>query len=129
MFLFDLIGWAIGGLIGDELNEGQKGAWIKSDGRHLTCGLRVVSGTESGLTREWTHGRATIEPGAITIDGHHIRVREVVQGSRRDAYLGETRFMVNADIAKLRTETAVLEWAVPEALMFRATQRVSGADS
>lgn len=48
----------------------------------IECGLRVVEGEQAGLTSRWTHGLATLEPGAIVLT----------------PYLGGVRFMRRAAI-------------------------------
>jgi hypothetical protein len=115
-FFLDLIGANVGGAIGDAFTVHQTRPRVPSDGQ-VDCGIRLVSGRQPGITREWTYGRAALEPGAITLDGSAIPIEEVVGSSRRPAFIGETRFRVPSQVVQLRSDTAVLELTLATSLM------------
>ena len=91
------------------------------------CGLRVVSGTQPGLTRRWRHGLARLQGGHVEflprIGGSTIHrpgqpwlSLDVLSTSRADERTptGRGQWLLNPDvrIVRMRTATAELEWAL-----------------
>lgn len=91
------------------------------------CGLRVVSGSQPGLTSRWRHGVTRVEAGHLEflprLGGSRIRRPgqpwlsiDVVEASRADERVasGREQWSVNptARIVRIRTASAELEWAV-----------------
>ena len=107
----------------------------------MECGLRVISGTQPGLTGRWRHGVARVQAGNLEflprLGGSRIprpgqqwlRV-DVIEASRAHERVagGREQWSVNptARIVRVRTATAELEWAVAPEQRDWALSRVMG---
>lgn len=120
-FIGQLAGSLFGGLIADGLlGRRRANAAMR---RTFLCGLRVVSGRQSGLSREWLVGEWRIRPGRLHLDGVEVRIAATVAGSRRQARLSEIVGGGDTVIVTVSTDTAELEWSMLrrfDALVLRA---------
>ncbi|GAA1968216.1 hypothetical protein [Agromyces allii] len=98
-------GWIADGFIGRSRANAAKR-------RLFLCGLRVLSGRQAGLSREWLAGEWRIRPGRLSLDGVDVPISAIVAGSRRHATLGEIVGGGDTVIVTVRTDTAELEWSM-----------------
>jgi hypothetical protein len=88
--------------------------------RKLECVLRVIGGSQRGLSRRWTQVIATVSPGRLDIAGRWwsdlvVTVPVVsVRGPARRPSSKEASMSVSAGcrIVQVVTPTATLEWAM-----------------
>lgn len=78
----------------------------------FVCGLRVMSGSQPGLSVEWLAGEWSIRPGRLSKEKVVVPIVATVAGSRRPARLREIVGAGETTIVTVRTETAVLEWSM-----------------
>lgn len=87
-------------------------AWARALERGvILSGLRVVSGSQRGLSREWRIGEWSVAPGQVSLDGIEVRVLSIVAGASRPAPLGQSLSGEDTRVVTLRTATAELEWS------------------
>ncbi|GAB3579987.1 hypothetical protein GCM10027406_18950 [Leifsonia lichenia] len=108
-FIADAVAWLVGGAVTDGIT-GSARRRAARDGAFLG-GLRVVSGTQKGLSREWRIGEWKVRAGRLTLDEVEVPVDETVRGSRRDATTNELVGASATVVVSIRTETAQLEWS------------------
>lgn len=121
-----LIGYVIGGSAADSVTRRRRAA-AAGQGR-LLGGLRTVSGSQRGLSREWLIGEWEVCPGRLTLGAVMVPVVETVGGSRRPARLNELVGASDSVVVTLRTETAVLEWSQPRQFDDAALRALSVPD-
>jgi|ERR1035437_792932 hypothetical protein len=118
----------------------------KDDLAEFACSLRVIAGSQEGLSDGWHDGQASIYPGGLDFevsfhakDGLRtalrtapptvsVTVTAIAAARQRQPNDAETR-KVNADsqIVELTTDTATLEWAVPTQKLKAALERVQSS--
>lgn len=76
------------------------------------CGLRVVSGSQPGLSVDWLVGEWRIRAGRLSMDKVVVPIVATVAGSRRPARLNGVVGAEDTIIVTVRTESAVLEWSM-----------------
>jgi hypothetical protein len=116
--LGDLVTGIFGGLLGGRLSDRslrRSAARLEQRGQ-VQCAIRVVDGEHVGLAGKWRHGLADLLAGEIAFDWAAIEVVSIQRGSVRSP-TGREAWSVNPQfqIVRVATETATLEWAVPEA--------------
>ena len=118
--LDDVLGGFIGGLLGGRLSRrmsDRSADRLQSEGA-VRSGLRILDGIVPGerLCAEWRHGTARLAPGLIQLDGISVQVRAVDATAIRQPTFRETWSSVDPDsrIVRVQTESATLEWAIPE---------------
>lgn len=109
-FIGDLFASFLGGWIADGF-IGRKRAKAARH-RVFLGGLRVVSGTQSGLGGEWLIGEWSIRSGRLSMETLVVPIVETVKGSRRPARVDELVGASDTVIVKVRTKTAELEWSI-----------------
>lgn len=109
-FVTLVIGSFIGGWMGDGLVQ-RKRAKAAKRGVFLG-GIRLRSGRQQGLSREWLIGEWNIRPGRMSMADLDVVIKETVTGSRRSAHLNEFVGGQETTVILVRTETAVLEWSM-----------------
>lgn len=98
-------GWIADGFIGrSRANAAKRRAFLG--------GLRVLSGRQIGLSREWLVGEWRIDRGCLRLDGVIVPISATVAGSRRPASLREVVGGDDTVIVTVRTDTAELEWSM-----------------
>lgn len=75
-------------------------------------GLRVVSGHQPGLSREWLVEEWRIRAGRLSSSTLVVPIVETVSGSRRPAASSELVGANDTSIVTVRTTTAELEWSM-----------------
>lgn len=104
----------------------------------VECGFRVVDGQQDGLSRRWCHGVGKCEQGEVTFIGTVGGVRflkrkpvritiEYVDSSKVRQPAGLESLTANsaAQVVRVKTTTATLEWAIPPDEVAWATGRVA----
>lgn len=109
-FVGQLVGSLFGGLIADGFIGRRRANAAKR--RTFLCGLRVISGRQAGLSKEWLVGDWRIRRGRLHLDGVDVRIASSVAGSRRHARLSEIIGGGDTVIVTVRTDTAELEWSM-----------------
>ncbi|GAA4351828.1 hypothetical protein [Microbacterium rhizosphaerae] len=117
--LADLIGDLIGGMLGDSLARvGFRRAWArKAERRQVLSGVRLLSGSQRGISREWRVGYWSVAPSRMSLEGIEVTVLGIVAGSDRPARLSE--LLAGAEdttVVILRTASAELEWSLMKRL-------------
>jgi hypothetical protein len=110
-FVAQLIGYVVGDSIADSFTRRKRAT--AAERRRFLGGLRTVSGSQPGLSREWLIGDWHIRPGSLTLGAVVIPIVETIGGSRRPARLNELVGASDSVVITLRTETAELEWSQP----------------
>jgi hypothetical protein len=110
-FLANVFALRLGGLI---TKGGWRRRWDRNAAKGIVLGgVRVVSGSQSGLGREWTIGDWRVRPGQLTLEAIEIEILGIVAGSRRVAKLSETLGGgENTVIFTVRTATSDLDWSI-----------------
>lgn len=112
-------------------------AWISRRGREsgkIQCGLRVIAGTQGGLKGGWNKSRAFVHPGRLEFGRRtpiSVRVREVVTDRQRRPHGRELLWQLTGDnqIVVLMSDSATLEWALPDDGFEWALERVRGSEA
>ncbi|MGC0370390.1 hypothetical protein [Microbacterium sp. SLBN-111] len=105
-------------------------AWAREAERGvIVSGLRVVSGSQRGLSREWRIGEWSVAPGRLSLDGIDVHVLSVVADSGRPASCGESLAGEDTRAISLRTATAELEWSHMTYLEATARRRLAVPDA
>lgn len=109
-FIGDLIGSWVGGWLGMTFIRRKRAKAVQRG--VFVCGLRVISGSQPGLSAEWLAGEWAIRSGRLSMEKVVVPIVETVAGSRRPAKLNEIVGVDDTIIVTVRTETAVLEWSM-----------------
>lgn len=134
-FIFDTIFGAIFGAILGDLWTGRKSGKVN-------CGLRVMAGSQNGLKDSawslrfasgWHTGRATVHPGRLEFGRRRpilLPILAVVTDGQRESTGRERLWPLDLtyQIVELTTESATLEWAVPEDELEWALERLRGSE-
>jgi hypothetical protein len=99
----------------------------------IDCGLRMIVGSHEGLTSGWRNGRAFVDFERLEFGRRNpisVPVRAVVaerqrHPRKREAWL---RLLPTYQIVELMTDSATLEWAVPEDKLEWALARLRGSE-
>jgi hypothetical protein len=104
----------------------------------LECGVRVVDGQQDGLGERWQHGVATLMPKEITFVGTFGGVRFLkrrpvrlpvgsVDRSTERQPTGREILVASpaARVIRIKTPSAILEWAIPADQVLWAIEKVS----
>ncbi len=124
-FLSDLVGDVAGdveaGKVGKRLRRvlGRRGPAGGSAG----CALKVISGSQDGLSQHWRLGAAQFAPGELRFARHGIaRPPVTVPGAHQTADLVSISPLGDCLIAQLQTPTATLALAMPDGQLALAVQ-------
>jgi hypothetical protein len=118
----------------------------KDDLAEFACSLRVIAGSQEGLSHGWHDGQASVYPGGLDFEASFhakdglraalrtspppisVTVTAVATARQRQPNDAETR-KVNADsqIVELTSDTATFEWAVPTKKLKGALERVQSS--
>lgn len=111
---FRLIMEVIGCFIAGGIEDGIDGA--RNRRRRYVFGLRVVSGTQEGLSSEWLVGEWRVRRGRLIMGALTVPITETVGGTRRMAKPSEIVGGVDTIVVTVRTGTAVLDWSMSRRL-------------
>ena len=118
-FLGDLIGQWLGESAGERLRRRRSDRRLAKG--HVECALQVISGSQSGLSRRWQHGVATVTPGRLEFRRHWWRAFSTCPAIDVVSIRGPARRSSNKEfwslspqcrITQIETPTAILGWAV-----------------
>jgi hypothetical protein len=131
-FISDLISEFLASILGEEWRE--KRARKHQEADKVDCGLRVIGGSQAGLRNGWRVSRASLQSGRLEFGRRtptSVRVRAVVTERQRRMGWRASRLIFDPtwQIVELTTDSATLEWMVPEDQMEWAVARVRGSDS
>lgn len=87
------------------------------------CALKIISGSQDGLSQHWRLGAAQFAPGELSFTQHGIsRPPVTVLGARETTGRVSISPLGNCLIAQLQTPTATLALAMPEGQLALAVQ-------
>ena len=129
-FVFDLIFEFLASILGEEWRDRRARKHQQAD--KVDCCLRVIGGSQAGLRNTWRVGLASIESGRLEFGRRtptSVQVRAVVTERQRRLGWRASRLIFDPtwQIVELRTDSATLEWMVPEDKMEWAVARVRGS--
>lgn len=130
-FIFDLISEFFASIMGEEWRDRRARKNQQAD--QVDCGLRVIDGSQAGLRKGWRVRRASLQSGGLEFGRRSptsVQVRAVFTERQRRMGWRESRLIFDPtwQIVELRTDSATLEWMVPEDQMEWAVARVRGSD-
>ncbi len=103
-----------------------------SSGR-VDCALKVVSGSQRGLSRRWRQVVATVSPGRLDVRGHwwrlfraipSVSVLAVGDPIRRPSGKESWSLAARCRIVEIQTPTATLGWALLDDYLQAAVQQL-----
>ena len=118
-FLGDLIGQWLGESASERLRRWRADRRLAKG--HVECALQVISGSQSGLSRRWQHGVATVTQGRLEFRRHWWRAFSTCPAIDVVSVRGPARRSSNKEfwslspqsrITQIETPTAILGWAV-----------------
>jgi hypothetical protein len=130
-FIFDLIIQFFLEIFG--IDPAERGARKRQQSGQIDCAVRVVAGSQEGLKSRWKVSRAFVHPGRLEFGRRApVSVQVGAVDSERQRHPRGWEVWVVADttwqIVELTTDSATLEWAVPEEKLKWAMARVRGAE-
>lgn len=115
-FLGDLVGEVLGDVVADKARKGLRrvrGRGDPADGG-AGCALKIVSGSQEGLSQHWRLGSAQSAPGELRFTQHRIaRPAITVLGAHETTDRVSLPQLGTCFVAQLRTPTATLALAMP----------------
>jgi len=129
--VFDVIFQSLGSMFGLNLQD-RRERKRQLDGQ-VVCGLRVIAGSERGLRSGWRVRRAIVHPGRLELAKKtptSVQIRSVVTERQRHMRWRESRLILDTtwQIVEIVTDSATLEWALPEDKLEWAVARVRGSE-
>jgi hypothetical protein len=131
-FIFDLISEFLASILGEEWRD--RRARKNQQSGQVDCGLRVIAGSQVGLRNGWRVRRASVHSGRLEFGRRtptSVQVRAVFTERKRRMGWRESRLIFDPtwQIVELMTDSATLEWTVPEDKLEWAVARVRGSDA
>ena len=124
-FLGDLVGDVVSDVVAGRAGQGLRrvlGRRGPVDGG-VGCALKIISGSQDGLSQHWRLGAAQFAPGELRFTQHGIARPPVsVLGARETAGRVSISPLGNCFIAQLQTPTATLALAMPDGQLALAVQ-------
>lgn len=124
-FLSDLVGDVVGDVVAGKAGKGLRrvlGRRGPADGG-AGCALKIISGSQDGLSRHWRLGAAQFAPGELRFAQHGIaRPAVTVLGAHETTGRVSVSPLGTCFIAQLQTPTATLALAMPHAQLALAVQ-------
>ncbi len=124
-FLSDLVGDVVSDVVAGKAGKGLRrvlGRRGPADGG-AGCALKVISGSQDGLSQHWRLGAAQFAPGELRFTQHGIsRSPITVLGARETTDRVSIPSLGNCFIAHLQAPTATLALAMPGAQLTLAVQ-------
>jgi hypothetical protein len=129
--IFDVLFQSLGSIFGLEWRDRREHK--RQLAGQVVCGLRVIAGSEQGLGSGWRVRRAMVHPGRLEFAKRtptSVQVRAVVTERQRHMRWRESRLILDTtwQIVELMTDSATLEWALPEDKLEWAVARVRGSE-
>jgi len=114
-FLGDLVGDVLGDVVADKAGKA-----VRRVRRRLGpapsgagCALKIISGTQDGLSQHWRLGTAQFAPGELQFTQHRVRPAITVLGAHETTDRVSLPQLGACLIAQLRTPTATVALAMP----------------
>ena len=124
-FLGDLVGDMVSDAVAGRAGKGLRrvlGRRGPADGG-AGCALKIISGSQDGLSQHWRLGAAQFAPGELSFTRHGIsRPPVTVLGARETTGRLSIPPLGNCLIAQLQTPTATLALAMPGGPLALAVQ-------
>ncbi len=123
-FLSDLVGDVVGDVVAGKAGKGLRRVLGRrpADGG-VGCALKIISGSQDGLSQHWRLGAAQFAPGELRFTQHAItRPPITVLGAHETTGRVSISPLGNCFIAQLQTPTAALALAMPGAQLALAVQ-------
>jgi hypothetical protein len=124
-FLGDLVGDVVSDVVVGKAGKGLRrvlGRRGPADGG-AGCALKIISGSQDGLSQHWRLGAAQFAPGELCFSQHAIsRPPITVLGARETTDRVSIPPLGNCFIAQLQTPTATLALAMPDGQLALAVQ-------
>jgi hypothetical protein len=124
-FLGDLVGDVLGDVVAGQAGQGlrrvlgRRGPADEGTG----CALKIISGSQEGLSQHWRLGAAQFAPGELRFTQHRIsRPPIAVLGARETTDRMSIPSLGTCLIAQLQTPTATLGLAMPDGQLALAVQ-------
>jgi hypothetical protein len=114
-FLGDLIGDVLGDVVADKAGKGLRRMRqrLGPAAGGVGCALKIVSGSQDGLSQHWRLGTGQFAPGELRFTQHgHARPPITVLGARETADRPRIPSLGDCVIAQLQTPTATLALAM-----------------
>jgi hypothetical protein len=130
-FVFDIIFEFFATMFGMERRD--RRALKHQAAGQVDCGLRVMGGSQGGLKNGWRVRRATVHSGNLIFGQRRpifVQVRAVSTDRQHRMGWRESRLIFDESwqIVEVITDSATLEWAVPEDKLEWAVARLRGSD-
>jgi hypothetical protein len=124
-FLGDLIGDVVGDVladkVGDKLRRVRRRRGPADEG--VGCALKIISGSQDGLSQHWRVGAAQFAPGQLRFTQHGTsRPPIIVLGAGKTTGRVSIPALGNCFIAQLQTPTATVALAMPSGPLALAVQ-------
>ena len=127
-FLGDLIGDMVSDAVAGKASKGLRrvlGRRGPADGGAGSA-LKIISGSQDGLSQHWRLGAAQFVPGELSFTQHGIsRPPVTVLGARETTGRVGIPSLGNCFIAQLQTPTATLALAMPDGQLALAVQELT----
>ena len=124
-FLGDLVGDVVSNVVVGKAGKGLRrvlGRRGPADGG-VGCALKIISGSQDGLSQHWRLGGAQFAPGELRFTQHGIsRPPITVLGARETTDRVSIRPLGNCFIAHLQAPTAARALALPDGQLALAVQ-------
>lgn len=124
-FLSDLVGGVVGDVVAGKAGKGLRrvlGRRGPADGS-AGCALKIISGSQDGLSQHWRLGAAQFAPGELRFARHGFAGPPVtVLGVHQTAGRVSISPLGDCLIAQLQTPTAALALAMPGGQLALAVQ-------
>ena len=121
----DFLGDLVGDIVADKASKGlrrvlsRRGPSDESAG----CALKIISGSQDGLSRHWRLGAAQFVPGELRFAQHGIaRPPVTVLAAHQTADRVSISPLGDCFVAQLETPTATLALAMPDGQLALAVQ-------
>jgi hypothetical protein len=130
-FIFDVIIQFFLEIFGIERDD--RRARKRQQSGQIDCGVRVIVGSQEGLKNRWKVSRTFVYPGRLEFGRRApilVQVGAVVTERQRHPRGWEAWLIADTtwQIVELVTDSATLEWAVPEDKLEWAMARVRGTE-
>ena len=125
-FLGDLVGDVVGDVVAGKAGKGLRRVLGRRGGPadgSAGCALKIISGSQDGLSRHWRLGAAQFVPGELRFAQHGIaRPPVTVLAAHQTADRVSISPLGDCFVAQLQTPTATLALAMPDGQFALAVQ-------
>jgi len=111
----DFLGDVLGDVVADKAGKALRRVRDRrgpADGG-ARCALKIISGTQDGLSQHWRLGAAQFAPGELQFTQHRVRPAITVLGAHETTDRVSLPQLGACFVAQLRTPTATVALAMP----------------